>query len=121
MYEIAHKLLQPAINAGLSEFDFWNMTVAEVIRYSEGAVWRMKNQAQLDYVLADLIGISVARIISKDAKYPTIEEVYPALFELQEEEKQNEIKQQKLNEASANRFLQFALQHNARMRQGDEQ
>ena len=120
MYDIVYKLLQPAINAGLPEFDFWNMTVAEIMRYIEGAAWRLKTKAQFDYALADLIGISVARIMSSDTKYPKIEEVYPALFEPQEDEKQVEIKQQQLNEASANRFLQFALQHNARMRQGDE-
>ena len=96
------------------------MTVAEITRYTEGAVWRLKTQAQLDYALADLIGVSVARIMSSDVKYPTINEVYPALFEPQEDEKQVEIKQQQMTETSANRFLQFALQHNARMRQGDE-
>lgn len=96
------------------------MTVAEIMRYTEGAVWRLKTKAQFDYALADLIGVSVARIMSSDMKYPTIEEVYPALFEPQEDEKQAEIKQQQVDEASANRFLQFALQHNARMRQGDE-
>lgn len=96
------------------------MTVAEIMRYTEGAVWRLKSKAQLDYTLADLIGVSVARILSSDMNYPPIEEVYPALFEQQEDEKQAEVKQQQLNETSANRFLQFALQHNARMRQGDE-
>ena len=96
------------------------MTVAEVMRYTEGAVWRLKSRAQLDYVLADLIGVSVARIMSNDVKYPSIEEVYPTLFEPNEKEKQDEMIQQKKNEASANRFLQFALQHNAKLRQGDE-
>lgn len=121
MYDIAEKLLQPAINAGLSEFEFWDMTVAEVMRYTEGAVWRMKQKAQFDYVLADLIGVSVARIISKDAKYPPIEEVYPMLFEIDKDEALKDAVHQKQVEASANRFLQFAMKHNAKMRQGDEQ
>ena len=92
------------------------MTVAEIIRYTEGAVWRFRARAQFDYTLADLIGVSVARILASDVKYPTIEEVYPMLFETQEEEKQVEL----AIETSKNRFLQFALQHNARMRQGDD-
>lgn len=120
MYDISYKLLQPAINLGLSEFDFWEMTVAEVVRYTEGATWRLKNKAQFDYVLADLIGASVSRIMSSEAKYPPIEEVYSVLFKPTDEVKQNEVEQEKVDEASANRFLQFALQHNARMRQGEE-
>lgn len=92
------------------------MTVAEIMRYTEGAVWRLKTRAQFDYTLADLIGVSVARLLASEAKYPTIEEVYPTLFETQEEEKQVEL----AVETSKNRFLQFALQHNARMRQGDD-
>lgn len=93
------------------------MTVAEVVRYSEGAVWRLKTQAQFDYALADLIGVSVARIMSSDVKYPTIEEVYPYLFTIEiEENKQAE----KMDETSVNRFMEFALRHNAKRRQGDE-
>jgi hypothetical protein len=92
------------------------MTVAEVVRYTEGAVWRLQTKAQFDYTLANLIGVSVARILSSDMEYPTIDEVYPALFELKKEE---EAQQQLAIETSANRFLQFALQHNARLRQGD--
>ena len=97
------------------------MTIAEITRYTEGAVWRLKTRAQFDYALADLIGVSVARIMSSDTKYPSIEEVYPALFESHDDEtKQAEVEQEKIDEASANNFLQFALQHNARMRQGEE-
>ena len=53
------------------------MSVAEVERYLKGVEWRMKLQAQFDYSLADLIGISAARMVSNDVKFPAIEEVYP--------------------------------------------
>ena len=91
------------------------MTVAEIVRYTEGAVWRFKSKAQFDYALADLIGISVARIMANDVKYPTIEEVYPHLFG---EELRKKEEAERKDEASANRFIQFTLQHNAKMRQG---
>ena len=32
------------------------------------------------YSLANLIGISVGRLFSKDAEFPNLEEVYPQLF-----------------------------------------
>lgn len=109
--------LQPAINMGLDEERFWNMTIAEIQRFVNGATWRMKSQAQFDYMLGHLIGLSVARVMSKDAKYPPIEEVYPDLFaeeiKRKEEitrEQQEEIKTQK----SVNNFLAFAMANNAK-------
>lgn len=111
------KLLQPSINLGLEESKFWEMTMAEVDRFIKGATWRMKTQAQFDYMLANLIGVSVARIVSKEAEFPSIEKVYPTLFE---EELKKAEKQEKEEDIaitnSKNRFLEFALQHNARIR-----
>jgi len=60
------------------------MSVGEVERYLKGVEWRMKMKAQFDYSLADLIGISAARMVSNDVKFPTIGEVYPTLFAKQE-------------------------------------
>ena len=109
-----YQYLQPAINVGLSEFDFWEMTKAEIERYLEGAVWREKQKAQHNYVLADLVGASVARIMSSDAKYPPIEEVYPSLFVKPEEV---DVKKEDVNITdSVNRFLAFAKAHNAKIK-----
>jgi flagellar biosynthesis protein FliP len=91
------------------------MTVAEIQRFMDGAVWRMKSQAQFDYSLANLIGVSVARIMSNEVEFPTIEKVYPDLFESVEEERaqaQEEIATQN----SINHFMEFAMKHNAKMR-----
>ena len=57
------------------------MTIAEIMRFQEGAVYRIKQKAQFDYVLANLIGISSARMMSSDVNYPPIEDAYPDLFE----------------------------------------
>ena len=72
----------------------------------------MKARAQFDYTLADLIGISVGRITSSQVTFPSIEEVYPTLFEAEAKQKAEEEK--RLND-STNRFLEFALKHNAKM------
>ena len=114
--------LQPCINLGLSEFDFWEMTLAEIERWNEGAVWRLKRQAQFDYSLADLIGISVSRTINSGTTFPTIFEVYPDIFDkerLEEQKRQAEEEIRMTN--SQNRFMEFALKHNAKMRKGVEQ
>lgn len=101
---------------GLAETDFWEMTIAEVERYLRGAHWRYKTQAQYDYTLANLIGISVGRLIASDLSFPSIEEVYPNLYEKESQE----IKEQKEEEEkminSQNRFLEFAMKHNAKMK-----
>ena len=105
---------------GLTEFNFWEMTLAEVQRYIDGAEWRMRTQAQYDYTLANLIGISVSRVMSNDVKFPSIEKVYPNLFadvdkaEMQSKEEEIAITN------STNRFMEFAMKHNAAVKKKGE-
>ena len=91
------------------------MTLAEVERYSEGAKWRLKNKAEFDYIHANLIGISVSRMFDNNVKYPSIEEIYPNLFEEEkvEAEKQKKEVEEKTT-SSVNNFLNFARQLNAK-------
>ena len=111
-------MLQPAINMGLSEADYWEMTKAEVERYLEGAIWRMKLKAQFDYSLADLFGASISRLFDKNQKMPSIQEVYPTLFEEEVVPEEEQIDEKTTN--SINNFLAFAMAHNARKREGVE-
>ncbi len=93
------------------------MSVGEVERYLKGVEWRMKMKAQFDYSLADLIGISAARMVSNDVKFPTIGEVYPTLFAKQEQVETS--KEEIATQNSVNRFLEFAAKHNAKMKKED--
>lgn len=99
------------------------MTVAEITRYTEGATWRLKTQAQFDYILANLIGVSVARVVSGEAEFPSIEKVYPTLFTKEEvaEEEQKVKEEEAMITNSKNRFLEFALKHNAKMKTKEEE
>lgn len=119
MYEMAFNLLQPCINLGLEEERFWEMTVAEIKRYIDGGLWRLKTKASLDYALANLIGISAARMISKEVEYPSLENAYPELFvnELETAKKEAEAEEIAIKK-STNRFLEFAMKHNA-MKRGE--
>lgn len=90
------------------------MTIAEIIRYQEGAIWRMKQKAQFDYALANLIGISSARMMSSDVNYPPIEDAYPDLFEKPKQDEK--VEEDIVVQNSVNRFMEFALRHNAMMK-----
>ena len=94
------------------------MTIAEVMRFEEGAMWRMKQKAQFDYILANLIGISCARIMSKDVKYPAFNEAYN-FSDNEHQEEENEQIAQDIATKNINRFLEFAMKHNARMKEGE--
>lgn len=93
------------------------MTLAEVVRWEKGAIFRLKSKAQFDYILADLIGISVGSKFSDKIEYPTIEKAYSGLFDEQKEENNNE---EVIAQNNINRFMEFALKHNAMMKKGEE-
>ncbi len=99
------------------------MTKAEVERYIEGATWQLKLKAQLDYTLANLIGIAFAKSQGSKMAFPTVEEAYPGIFSIENnnepEEQRQAIEEVKMKN-SQNRFLEFALKHNAKMKQGVE-
>lgn len=120
MREIAERLLQPAINLGLSEFDFWNMTVAEIERYLTGATWRLKSQAQFDYTLATLFGNAVGCVIG-DGEMVAIEDAYPSLFEAELQEKKEALEAEQQTMKSVNNFLEFAKRHNSKTKKGVEE
>ena len=73
---------------GLTEYEFWDMTLAEIIRYIESQkrkqLIQAKEKASFDYIQAELIGRSISRIYSASATYPAIEEAYPSLFNTEE-------------------------------------
>lgn len=94
---------------GLTESDFWNMTLAEFDRYVDSKR-RLKEQelqekAYFDWVLGDLIGRSVARVYSEKAKYPDICDAYPAIYKKEEVERKRQEEQTRL---SALRLQEFA-------------
>lgn len=100
---------------GISEREFWDMTIAELIRAVESKkrvqMKEMQQRANMDYILANLIGRSVSRAFSSKNKMPTIAESYPTLFDKGLED---ELMEQKKQELSVLRFKQFADAHNRR-------
>ena len=69
----------------------------------------MQQRASYDYILADLIGSSIARLYSSSATMPEISAAYPTVFDNKEYE---EARQEKQDELSALRFKLFAESFN---------
>lgn len=97
------------------------MTIAELTRAIESHNRRkaeqQKEKATFDYILADLIGRSVARIHNASNKFPDIAEAYPTIFNT---EAIQEKKVQKQDELSALRFRMFANSYNKRFEEVGE-
>lgn len=100
---------------GITEQDFWNMTIAELERLiaskKRQLIQEQQETASFHYILADMIGKSVSRIYNSSNKLPSINEVYPTLFNSQELEQK---KAEKQAELSALRFKHFAQSFNKR-------
>lgn len=61
------------------------MTIGEIYRrissYNRVKQAELREKATFDYSLANLIGLSVSRLLDSKNKYPPISDAYPSLFE----------------------------------------
>lgn len=114
-------LLENALDMGISEIDFWNMTIGELVRLFDSKMRVKKVQDQElaihNYILGDLIGRSMARLHSSSATYPQLYEIYPSLFDKDEFE---ERRQERITEESIKRLTQFAESFNKRKNEGGQ-
>lgn len=115
---IVFKWLDVSLDYGISENDFWSMTIAELVRAVNSkkrtTLEQARERAAYDYILADLIGRSIARIYDSANNLPSIHEAYPSLYSQEEVE---EKKQEKQAELSALRFRQFANSYNKKYKE----
>ena len=97
------------------------MSYAELKRamesYNRNQKVKAQEKASYDYILADLIGRSLARVYNASNKFPEIATVYPTLFDSEEIQEQ---RNQKQAELSALRFRMFANSHNKRFEEVGE-
>ena len=98
------------------------MTIAELMRavdsYKRQYRARERQQAAFDYILADAMGRSVARIYSSSAHMPKLYELYPALFDSEEIQEQEQARR---DELSIMRFKQYAQAHNNKLKGGNSE
>lgn len=105
-------MLQTALDIGVPEREFWDMTLGEIGRVIEShnrrEQQRMKERAAWDYRLAELIGSSVSRLFG--GKYPPIQDAYPGLFEAADRRQDWRVAKERL--------LAYATQHNKKRKEG---
>ena len=90
------------------------MTIAEIKRridsYNRTKKNQLKEEANFVYQQSILIGIAVGKLFDKSTTFPTIEEIFPSLFETPEAKEE---KQDLLTDISVKRFLLFKEKNNA--------
>lgn len=78
-------LLPTVLDCGISIFDFWDMTYEEmrlvIDSFNRREKARVQEMASMNYQLGNLVGMSVARLFDEKAKYPTLFEAFPTLFD----------------------------------------
>lgn len=95
------------------------MSLAEINRQvdSFNRVYKnkLRERAVMDYKLADLICISVSRLMSSENNMPQFYEVYSDLLE---KEGVEQMKQEQLDKLSVARFMTYAAAHNLKFKGG---
>ena len=113
-----YKMLNNALDYGISEAEFWEMTFAELDRLVDSKKrmekYRAQERATYDYILAAMIGRAFAAGMDSKTKFPEIYEAYPSLFDKEERENQ---KREQSNQLSALRFKQFAQSYNKKYKE----
>ena len=119
--DFIYEWLDTCLDYGMSEQVFWESTIAEIERFTKSKARCVKREAKEKaiyvYNLAQLIGCSFSKTISSEAKFPTIEEAFPTLFE----EKKPKVTTEKQVDISALRFIQFAKQFNSKYEGGGKE
>lgn len=115
MEEYFERLLDHCLDYGITEADFWEMTIGEIDRLAKSKARVRKVEAQekatFDYIQAQLIIKGVGMVLGSKEKFPEITAVYPTVFDDLIQEQQATMMQKKA-ELSALRFKQFAQAYN---------
>lgn len=91
--EMCNDMLVQCLAIGLSRQEFFNSTLKEITQFVDAYKRQQQNkleeQAFFSWQTANLVGSSVARLLSKDAKYPKLEEAYPFVKDDKPQEQEN--------------------------------
>ena len=84
MVQLFEDILPPALQSGVSISEYWYLTYGEIKAtidaHQANQKLHTREQASQNHSLANLIGLSVARLINDEAEYPSLKEAYPGIF-----------------------------------------
>ena len=100
-----------AVEAGIDAREYYFYTITEINITIKAYKQRLATKATMDYKLADIIGASVNRLLSKNAKMPTLQETYPGLIV-----PESPSRKQQDWQIAKERLLRYADAHNAKRR-----
>lgn len=97
-----------ALKEDIDFFQFWQLTYGEVVEIIQAKQAKEKERMQMDaliaYQLGQLMSCAIAINFSKQAKFPAIHELFPALFEPPEPKVQDwRIMKERLNQYQSER------------------
>lgn len=109
-----------ALSNGIEIREFENRTFREV-EYTISAKKQaheneVRAKVMLEYQMVDLMAASVGRLLSKEIKFPKVEDIYPTLFEQGIDVSMKEKRQEAENELLALKWKQYAIGHNEALR-----
>ena len=124
MEKLSKDMLKVCLEAGMDENEFWDSTYREVINYMNAYRDRreiaFKDTITANLILGDLVGISVSRLFSKEAKYPSVLEMFPKLFGEEGEKMLKEQKEKELNERIKANMLAWGAHFKAKNNENKE-
>lgn len=117
--KILDDYLLGCLQLGLTEAEFNRMTLAEVKRWIDAhekcRLRELKEQAMIEYISVDLIGVSVGRLFTKDVSYPQFTEAFASLFTEEEIKQIEEDRLKAKREETIARMKAMAKAHNDRL------
>ena len=108
------KLRDAALLAGVRETEYWNMTVGEAVRACDAYHENRRERAYFAYTEAMTAGLFIGSMFSSKSP-PTIRDIYPELFDEEDEEAEQTIQDSK----SVANFINFANAFNRNFDNGD--
>ena len=107
-----NKLLDSALEWGIDEDKFWDMTLAELRRAitarRRAHNAKMQEQAVMDYAHASLVGCAFGCVLSEEAKLPEFKKFYSFLYTQEEMVRMEDEEAERQDKISEMNFKLFA-------------
>lgn len=111
------KLRDGCLVIGISEADYWQMTIGEAVRACDAHQERRRDEAYFAFTNAMAVGLFVGSMFGSKSP-PHIQDIYPELFDREEYE---EAEQERKDAISAANFMKFASAINERFQNGNRE